>query len=92
VRRALRTWAEALRRDAGVQGCKMYVAVANNPPTDLKAYRSVALSTRSPEKVAFDAADGGKTSNYLLRWVNTKGEKGPWGSVLSASIPAVEFR
>ena len=73
----------------GVQGCEVYVAVADNPPTDPKAYRFVALATRSPQKVTFGSEDGGKTANYLLRWVNTKGEKGPWSSVLSSTIPAV---
>ena len=33
--------------------------------------------------------DGGKLAHYLLRWVNTKGETGPWGQVASATIPAV---
>ncbi len=76
-------------KPAGVQGCEVYVAVADTPPTDTKAYRFIAMSTRSPQKVTFEADAGGKTANYMLRWVNTKGEKGPWGTVLSATIPAV---
>lgn len=28
--------------------------------------------------------DGGKTAHYMLRWVATAGEKGPWSSAGSA--------
>jgi hypothetical protein len=40
--------------------------------------RVVALDTRTPYTLAFAGADGGKNANYLLRWVNPAGEKGPW--------------
>ena len=65
------------------------MAVANVAPTDPKPFRFVKLATRSPEVVTFEAADGGKTNNYLIRGVNTKGETGPWSVVASATIPAV---
>lgn len=73
----------------GVRGCEVYVAIADNPPANPEDYRFVAFSTRSPEPIAFKSDDGGKTANILLRWVNTKGEAGPWSQVASATIPAV---
>ncbi len=76
-------------RPYGVSACEIYVAVADVAPTDPKQYRFVKLATRSSEVVTFEAVDGGKTANYLLRWVNTKGEPGPWSVVASATIPAV---
>lgn len=75
-----------------VSACEIYVAVGAVPPTDPKQYRFVGLSTRTPEVVTFESEDGGKTANYLLRWVNTKGEAGPWSQVISATVPAVWSR
>ena len=34
------------------------------------------------------AADGGKNAHYILRWVNPKGEKGPWSETATATIGA----
>ena len=76
-------------RPHGCRGCEVYVAVADNPPKNPEDYRFVAFSTRTPELIKFKSDDGGKTANFLLRWVNTKGEPGPWSQAISATIPAV---
>ncbi|MEZ6126122.1 MAG: hypothetical protein R3C49_23585 [Planctomycetaceae bacterium] len=76
-------------RPEGVTGCEVYVAVSDTPPSDPKAYRFVGVSTRSPELVTFESEDGGKTANYLLRWINSRGETGPWSQPISATVPAV---
>ena len=36
----------------------------------------------------FDGADGGKQAHYMLRWVNTRGETGPWSETATATIGA----
>jgi hypothetical protein len=36
----------------------------------------------------FRAGDGGKTAVYMVRWVNTQGEKGPWSEVTTATVAA----
>jgi len=33
-----------------------------------------------------ELAAGGKTAVYMLRWVNTRGEKGPWSEVAAATV------
>ena len=76
-------------RPAGVSGCEIYVFVGNEAPADPKAFRMVRFGTRSPEEISFQANDGGKTAHYLLRWMNSKGETGPWSTIISATIPAV---
>ena len=48
----------------------------------------VALDTRTPYTLDFAASDGGKNANYLLRWVNPAGEKGPWSETATATIGA----
>ena len=36
----------------------------------------------------FNAGDGGKTAVYRPRWVNTRGEKGPWSEIATATVAA----
>ena len=64
-------------RPAGVKGCEIYFLVGNEAPQNPAEYRFISLSTRTPERFVLDAADAGKIANYLLRWVNTKGQTGP---------------
>jgi len=57
-------------------------------PTDPASFTFVALDTRTPYTLDFAGADGGKNANYLLRWVNPAGEKGPWSETATATIGA----
>ena len=73
----------------GVTGAEIWVklaAVADPVPTDPKALTFVALDTRTPYTLDFEGTDGGKNAHYMLRWVNTKGEKGPWSETASATV------
>lgn len=45
-------------------------------------------STQTPYTLDFDAADGGKNAHYLLRWVNSTGQKGPWSETATVTIGA----
>lgn len=76
-------------RPSGCSGAEVYIAIADQVPQDPTEYRFAALATRTPHVLKFKGEDGGKLAHYLLRWVNTKGETGPWGQVASATIPAV---
>jgi predicted phage tail protein len=44
-------------------------------------------STATPYLTDSAGADAGKTAHYWLRWVNTRGEAGPWSDTISATIP-----
>ena len=46
----------------------------------------VAPNTNSPYLNHFACADVGKTAHYLLRWVSTRGDKGPRSEIPSATI------
>ena len=48
----------------------------------------VSKDTASPYTAEFDGGDGGKTAHYMLRWVKTNGDKGPWSETISATITA----
>ena len=54
-------------------------------PAAPDAYAMLAQDS-SPHLVEQKAADTGKTAYYIMRWVNTHQEKGPWSDAVSATI------
>jgi hypothetical protein len=79
-------------RPKGVRGCQIWVFVGDAPPADVSAYRFVTLATRTPYLHVHEAASGGQTAFYLLRWQGTKGATGPFGEITRSYIipsPAV---
>ena len=75
----------------GVAGAEVWVKLidAGQPaPTDPSVLSFLTMTTRPTLRTDFRAADGGKTAVYMLRWVNTRGEKGPWSEVTTATVAA----
>lgn len=75
----------------GVIGAEIWVSIlaAGLPaPGDPGAFTFLTVDTRTPHTTDFDGGDGGKTAHYLLRWVNSRGQKGPWSETVSATIGA----
>ena len=50
------------------------------------ALRFLSMDTRTPHVAEYKGADGGQTAHYMLRWVATTGEKGPWSETASATV------
>jgi hypothetical protein len=48
----------------------------------------LAVDIRTPHLGSFAGADAGKAAHYMLRWISTTGEKGPWSETASATIGA----
>lgn len=55
---------------------------------DPAMFSFLTLTTRASLRTDFRAADGGRTALYMLRWVNTRGQKGPWSDVAAATVAA----
>ena len=75
----------------GVSGAEIWIKilpVGQPPPTNPADLSFVALDTKTPYTLDFDGADGGKNAHYMLRWVNTTGEHGPWSDTVSVTIGA----
>jgi len=70
----------------GVMGCEIWVKIGDVPPKDAGECAFVALDTASPYVAEYPGADAGKTAYYMLRWVNTRNEKGPWSETVAATI------
>ena len=76
-------------KPAGVLGAEIWVKVDDPPPVDPDTdLRFLGVDTRTPYLAQFSGADGGKPAHYMARWVNTRGEKGPWSETLTVTISA----
>ena len=75
-------------KPAGVMGAEIWVKIGPTPPVDPSELTFLAVDTRTPYTADFDGADGGKQAHYMLRWVNTRGETGPWSETATATIGA----
>ena len=56
-------------------------------PADPAALPALAPATRSPYRIQYDNADVGKTVWLAFRWLNGKGEPGPWSEFYPAVVP-----
>jgi hypothetical protein len=77
------------KKPDGVRGAEVWVKIVNAgeaPPVDAGAMMFLDLSTSSPYVAEFPGDSAGKTAWYRLRWVNTRGEKGPWSELASGTI------
>lgn len=61
----------------------------NSPGAGLgDSYKFLSVSSRGNLQADFASEDAGKTAYYALRWVSTRGEKGPWSEVCAATVAA----
>jgi hypothetical protein len=58
------------------------------PPTGPSEPSFLSVDTRTAYVADYPGEDGGKTAHYMLRWVSTSGEKGPWSETASATVAA----
>jgi hypothetical protein len=70
----------------GVTGCEIYLKTDGDAPKSVEEMNFQGTCSASPFVVKFDSSKAGKTAWYWLRWVNRKGEAGPWSTVVSAMI------
>ena len=75
-------------KPAGVMGAEIWVKIGDPAPTDPGQLSFLSVDTRTPYTADFTGEDAGQTAHYMLRWVTTTGEKGPWSETASATIGA----
>ena len=76
------------KKPDGVRGCEIWFKIGGAPPADPSELSYMATDTKTPYTYAFNGDDGNKTAHYMLRWVNTRGETGPWSETVSVTIGA----
>lgn len=73
-------------KPAGVHGCEIWVKIDGESPKKASELNFLGTETETPYIASFDGEYAGKMAYYWLRWVNTKGQTGPWSVVVSATI------
>ena len=72
----------------GVRGCEIWCKVGGTAPLDSSELKFLATDTKTPYIARFEGTDAGKTVHYMLRWINTRSEVGPWSETISVTISA----
>jgi hypothetical protein len=74
------------RRPAGIRGCEIWVKIGGVPPEDPTDLTFLATATRTRHTAWYPGEHSGKEVHYMLRWVSTRGQAGPWSQTISATI------
>jgi len=56
--------------------------------TDPAVLTFLTMTTKPSFCAEFKAGEGGKAAVSMARWINTRGEKGPWSEVTTATVAA----
>jgi hypothetical protein len=70
----------------GVMGAEIWCHVGTTPPAGPAACTLLGLDTNSPYLAVFETAQSGQKAFYYLRWINKRGQPGPWSDLSSAVI------
>jgi hypothetical protein len=73
-------------RPDNARGAEVVRFIGATAPTGPEQFERLDESSRSPYVVQYTGADAGKTAYYMMRWVNSRGERGPWSETVSATI------
>jgi hypothetical protein len=75
-------------KPAWAAGLMVFRAVGEEPTHRPQDAAFLTLVTKTSFVSTFAHADAGKTASYFARWINAKGELGPWSTASIAAIAA----
>lgn len=73
-------------RPRGVMGVEIWMYCGDEAPTDNGQFQMYTLTTRMSATVAFDGTQAGKGVWYRFRYVNTRGDVGPWSMTYTSTV------
>jgi hypothetical protein len=74
-------------KPAGQHGIELIWEISKERPPHVRNFTHSVFDTHTPLVLEFDDENRGNILWYTARWVNTRGEKGPWGEIMSVIIP-----
>ncbi|MDR1563303.1 MAG: hypothetical protein LBS54_09565 [Dysgonamonadaceae bacterium] len=77
----------ARAKPEGQSSMEFVYIVAKEQPTEITHLTNTCFCTHTPLNIEFLESDRGKIIYFSARWVNTRGEKGPWSPIYSPIIP-----
>lgn len=72
----------------GVKAAEVWVKIGGTTDEGIEGFTYAGQATRSSFVHSFANDDGYKTAHYAVRYINGKGEPGPWSEAVSATIAA----
>ena len=75
-----------LGKPAGVRGVQLWRKIGDPAPTGESELDLISEFTHTRITLAYQMPEGGQTVYYQTRWVNTRGQTGPWGELVSATV------
>lgn len=74
-------------RPGGTLGAEIWRKFGEAPASDAEM-QMVGIATRTQFVIEYPIEDGGKQVNYMMRWVDSKGNTGSWSETVSATVAA----
>jgi hypothetical protein len=73
-------------KPVGVHGCEVWVKFGGDAPRDASELSYQGVSTTNSYTITYEGKQANILAYYWLRWVNTRGEYGPWSVTVSSII------
>ncbi len=73
-------------KPAGVKECEIWYEVSDTEPVRQSAMRYAGSTASGKLLLEFELEERGKKVWYCGRWINTRGQHGPWGEFIAAFI------
>ena len=73
-------------RPAHVAGFEIWRRIGGDTEPVITEMQLVEQAVHSPHALEYAFEERGKRVWYIMRWVNTRGEKGPWSEIVSVII------
>jgi hypothetical protein len=73
-------------KPAGMHGCEVWSKLGGEAPKDASELSYQGVSTSNSFTITYEGKQANIMAYYWLRWVNTRGEYGPWSVTVSSII------
>jgi hypothetical protein len=73
-------------KPAGMHGCEVWVKLGGEAPKDASELSYLGIATSFSYTTTYEGKQANTMAYYWLRWVNTRGERGPWSTTVSSII------
>ncbi|MCH8852331.1 MAG: hypothetical protein IID41_06710 [Planctomycetes bacterium] len=75
-----------LGKPSGVRGVQLWRKIGEPAPANETELAFASEFTRTRMTLDYQMTQGGQTVYYQARWVSTRGDTGPWGELVSATV------
>ena len=75
-----------LGKPPAVRGVQLWRKIGDPAPAGESDFEFVSEFTRARMTLDYQMTKGGLTVHYQARWVSARGESGPWGELVSATV------